>query len=257
MKKLLQELESLRQGRTDLGQAIANVRADIQSPENPHGNLTPPLVLALEQACSMRQTAQEAIADHRSDARPALHRQCAPTERVSRAMARSDFISYHVLGRLPSALANESYWATHLAAVGTQQLEGPHFRGRTGCEGQPCWWRLEETGRRPPEDGRAHATALALSEDTHRRAEKDGALVEVTLASDLAADVFFKPTSLEGFGANTLFRPELTGSSHGRTVPTDPALTGWPEAVSRSAAYEEILGEDTEVTVRVLPYRPQ
>lgn len=253
MGKLLQALKSLARSRSDMAQAVANVRADIRSAEHPHGNLTPALVAGLEEACEKEQTIHDAIADHRSSAKPELHRKCTPTDRVSRAMSRPDFISYHVLDG-SADLSEQAPWLAQLT-VGAHRFEGGDFRGRTGREDHPCWWRLEEAGRIQSEDGRAHATELALSEDVCRRAARDGTLVEVTLVSEIAADAYFKPTALEGFGPNTLFRPELTGSSYGRTAPVDPAAFGWPEVVSQSAAYAEIASDDTEITVCILPYR--
>ncbi len=77
--------------------------------------------------------------------------------------------------------------------------------------------------------------------------------MEVTLESD-SVDPLYKPTSLEGFRPDTLFRPELTGRDYGRTVPADVALGGRPELVSESHAYEDILEPGSIVEVLVLQF---
>ena len=167
-------------------------------------------------------------------------------------MAQSDFVRYHVL-RGAADQSEMGYWVRRLQP-GSHRLDGSDLRGWTGRVGGPCWWNLEESERPPPSGGRAYVAELALGESQRDQAEVDGAVVEVTIDRDAVSDQYFKPTALEGFAPDTPFRPELKGAEYGRTVPEDRQLRGWPEAVSESAEYVDILDEDDEIGVRVLTY---
>jgi hypothetical protein len=255
VQDFLQRLAALRQRNPAFKKAVDNVRADIRLETNPHGNLSTDLVASIDDDCRTGKPVERAIEDHWSTNSPRLHRRCLPPSRVRRVMARSDFVSYHVLRG--SADQSETELWTQLLSPGEHKFDGSDFSGRTGPAGRPCWWSFEEAERPISTEGRLYVAELALGESQRRRAERDRAVVEVVLDADRASDRYNKPTSLEGFGPDTPFRPELSGMEYGRTAPADPQLHGWPEVVSSSAEYLEIFEEDTDVEVRVLSYPAQ
>lgn len=248
---LLKELDDLKQDPR-YTQAVENVRDDLHSAQNPHGNLGRNLVSALEAACQAGTEVEDAIKEHLSTERPDLHRECQASTQVRRVMSRSDFVDYHVL-RGATDQSERDPWI-QLLTPGEYLFDGGDLNGSTGRPDGLAWWAVEESGRPAPNDGRRYVAELALGEGQRLKAQSDGAVVEVTLDADLASDRYFKPTALEGFGPNTPFRPELGGAAHGRTAPDDPRLQGWPEAVSESGSYVHILDEDDEIGVRVLTY---
>ncbi len=254
MRRLLQEFDRLRRQEPELRQAVENIRDDIRSSQNPNGNLEPLLVEALESGCRAGRPLRQVIGEHLCTERPELHRTCAPPSPVRRVMARSDFVSYHILRKRASSQTRRRLYRQRLD-TGDHSLKADELHGRTGRERRPCWWTFEEPDRSLPNDGRTCVAELALGDSTRRRIRREGALVDLILARDLASDRYFKPTSLEGFGPNTPFRPERAGTSFGMTVPQDPKFLGRPETVSASAPYSEILAVDDEVTIRVLAYR--
>ncbi len=253
MQNLSQALETLRQQQPSFSQASDNVVADVRSEENPHGNLSPNLVDAMDRCCGDGQEVEGVAREHRFLDQPLLHRRAPTPASVKRVMAKRFFITYQVLEGVGAADEAEiDAWMDELA-VGSHRIPEEDLAGRTGAPGEPCWWTFEEADHPTPGDGRVYVAELALGWVQCRQAERDGGVAEVALDGEAVED-FFKPTSLEGFGPDTPFRPELTGADHGRTVPPFPELRGRPELVGTSHAYEEILEPGTEVEVAVLPF---
>jgi hypothetical protein len=251
--QLLKELTRVEDADPVYSQAVTNVRADIRSVASPHGNLRGELVASLDARCGAGASLHDVVPEHRAIARPDLHSVATPPTLVRRAMARSDFVVYHILAGGAADLSERDVWIEHLTP-GDHTLTGADLAGRTGASGRPCWWTFDEPERALPTRGGSYAQELALAAGTFAKILADGALVELSVPSAAAAPAYFKPTSLEGFAPDTPFRPELSGAPHGRTAPADPQLTGWPEIVSASVAYSDILEEDAEVTLRVLEY---
>ncbi len=254
MEKLRRRLENLRRDDPRYAQAIENVLRDVRSEDNPHGNLTPPLVDALDGSCGTDTVAEEVIAEHCCNRRPELHRRAEPTpDPLRRAMPRSDFIQHHLLG--PGAANEEELDHYHRQfPAGRHRRSTVDWSGSSGRPERPCWWTCEEDGQTADDDGETLLQGLALGERALDLAARDGAVVDLGLPSaDLEAPIF-KPTSLEGFGPETLFRPDLSDSPYGRTCPTAEHLEGRPEMVSRGFRYDD-LREELTAEIRVLGFR--
>ncbi len=172
-------------------------------------------------------------------------------------MSRATFVIHHVLTGSShltgsSELAECDAWNSTLQP-GTHRLEDHKLQGRTARVEGACWWTFDESGRPGPEDGRSYLRELALGVVEDRKAAVDGFVVEVRLAEGKVGPLF-KPTALEGFSSNTLFRPELTGADHGRTAPSDAQDRSRPEIVGASQAYWDILDPGEELEIEVLSY---
>ncbi len=256
MKRFRSRLEELRNEDPRFDQAVDNALRDVQSAENPHGNLTPPLVVALDGRCHDDVPLEPVIGEHCCNRRPELHRRSEPTpDPVRRVMPRSDFIQYHLLG--PGAANEESLdHYRRQFAPGRHQESTVDWGGSSGLPDRPSWWTFEEEGRAAPADGKTLLLELALGERARDLAERDGAVVDLGISPGELEVEFFKPTSLEGFGPETLFRPELSEAPYGRTEPVDEELEGRPEIVSRSFRYDD-LREELPVEVRVLNFKPR
>lgn len=251
-EELRAKLEEKR-GDPRFAQAVENVYQDLYSKEgNPHGNLKPELVKALDGCCDGDRELVEVIDEHCCHRFPALHCQSrAAADTVKRVMSLSDFIQYHRLG---TGAANESEMGVYrrlYATVEAESISVVSMSGSTGPPERPCWWTFDEPEVSPPEDGKTLVEQLALSEEAKDLAKSDDRVITLELPSGEVE--MFKPTSLEGFEEDTRFRPELTGSPFGRTQPARQGLDGRPELVSRSVRYQE-LREDLILELKVLPY---
>lgn len=255
MEHLRRSLEALRASEPEFHQAVENVFDDVASPGNPHGNLGSNLVAALESRARSGGDARQTVREHECLEKPSLHRRVSPPREVRRAMAPRHFVVYHVLEGSGSADESEVEAWLRVLTPGNHRLAKDDLGGRTSAPGRPCWWSGAEPDHPSPATGETYVHELALGEIQCQQAEQDGAVVEVTLLSEWVGEHFFKPTALEGFGPRTRFRPELTGSPWGRTVPTRPELRGRPELVSPGAAYREILKEGDEIAIAVLSFR--
>ncbi len=258
MQKLRDSLEALSLGDNSFRQAVENVLADVRSDENPHGNLAPNLISLLEECCDGSGSVEQHVWDHQFLQEPLLHCSSPLRPTLRRAMAWRWFITYQVLSGsgAPSA-ADESEidaWKHRLPAGRCGPLETRTLLGRTGKEDRPCWWTFDHPDCTVEEDGWCYAHQLSLGPSDIEQARLDEALVEVSIHGESVGPIF-KPTSLEGFWPYTLFRPELTGADHGRTVPAEPGFAGRPEVVSASQAYSEVAKTTEEIEVRILPYR--
>ncbi len=255
MENLVQALEALRRQQAAFSQAVENVLLDVRSEESVHGNLSPNLVASLDQGCTGSDTVEPVVRAHRFLETPLLHRRApAPAAGVQRLMAKRFFVTYQVLEGTGAADESEiDAWMDQLGP-GSHRLPEDALLGRTGTAGEPCWWTFQEDGHPVPGDGETYARELALGNHQCRQAVVDGAVVEVRVESR-AVEPLFKPTSLEGFGPETPFRPELTGADHGRTAPNDAGLRGRPELVGSSHGYGEVLEPGSELEVKVLTYR--
>ena len=228
--------------------------ADVCSADNPHGNLKENLVRELDDCCGGSRPVTELVQEHSCLKRPLLHRAASPPgPMLRRALPLSEFVVYHLVGTGAALEASIDDFLAECPIGFSAQKPCNVFKGATGPAGRPSWWTFDESDADPETDDWAYARQLALGETTRERADEDGALVEVAVESH-ALDRVYKPTSLEGFGRNTPFRPELTGADHGRTVPADPAHAGRPEVVSASQTYSRLAINIDEVAVRVLPY---
>ena len=254
MKNLLASLEDLRRLDPTYHQAVENVLGDVCSTGNPHGNLKDDLVRELDDCCcAPPRPVTELVREHCCIKKPALHREASPGPILRRALPLSQFVGYHLVGTGAALEADVDDFLSVCPIGSASRLLCENLKGSTGAPTRPSWWTFDEPGRDLETDGWAYARQLALGEVTLEAAEEDGALVELEMETHALGRVF-KPTSLEGFGPNTPFRPELTGADHGRTVPEDPAHIGRPEVVSASQTYSRLAVHIDEVAVRVLPY---
>lgn len=78
MQHLRQSLNALCQADSRFDEAVENVFNDVSSPSNPHGNLAPNLVNALDACCAAGQAARDAVDEHTCLRQPLLHRRATP-----------------------------------------------------------------------------------------------------------------------------------------------------------------------------------
>ncbi len=255
MARFLKLLDALERDDPSYAQAVQNVRDDVASETNQHGNLSPQTVEKIESDCASKGDARGAIERHTFLQQPDLHRQCdsvpAPGT-IRRAMAPTTFVAYHLFEGTAADQALVEDVAKNLAR-GTRTHTAAELGGSTGPNGRPCWWTFDEPDHTRPAEGEAYMHELALGLTAIRQAQLDEAVVEVELPVESLAVPLVKPTSLEGFGADTNFRPELTGADHGRTWPTRVGLCAWPEVVSKSVSYGD-LDEELDIKIDVFGF---
>jgi hypothetical protein len=274
---LLSQLTALEAAEPAYAQAARNVREDLRSTFSPNGNICEGVALAIEAECCKHGTTasnhlHEVIEAHRANgaAAHAVSRQTVPPDGLARVMPMSTFISYHALD--PNAdnrqllknkerrekLKNALFGIPKIRmvdAIYEAKLECQRMKGTTSGPRSLTWW----TNAIPKPDGTAPGKTLmqrlALCEDTLLQAEKDRHVVVVTMPEAGFTNVgeeVYKPNALDGYRANTKFRPELSGKPHGLTFPDDPALAPLPELVSASILYKDM--GTVEVTLFAVPF---
>lgn len=236
-------------------QAVDAVLRDLQGDDNVHGNITRTAQASLDKACEVTPGSgaidiEAVIADHPSpqpiSGAPA---RTPPDEPLRQVVPYSLFLRYHI-GMDSERTLNLEAGVRH----GKRSISRSSFNGTTGRLGYPSWWTW---GSPPPAQGRDYVEQLALPEIVNAKAAEANGVAEVTIPQGhFPAGVFtFKPSALDGFGANTRFEPDLTDSPHGWTKPANPSThPPRPELVSRSFAYADLPDEVDFVSVVFLAY---
>lgn len=268
MSALKDQLERLARLKPEFSQAVANLLADVRSPANPHGNVPAGLANELEAAC-------HAVPEHEIERIITTvqkyqiggelngHREptAKPVDRLRRVFSLFKIAAYHVGdGESPLSLAENETRMMAMKAMFqaapsvTERLET--MTGTTGRKGAPSWWSFKEGNNHPETaDGRTCLEELALPPEEIDRAEKDGMAVEVMIAATNFHQSFYKPSALDAFNENTLFRPDHSTAFHGKTVPLRSGLNSRPELISRSVAYTGLGNDDTEIVLTALPFK--
>lgn len=262
-------LEAIASAHNSLAQAIGNLVADVHHPAtNPHGNIDPDLVTAVNEALAdirptLKTLSSQSDGAEAEEARKALvdavhtcncarkwelrTRKWSPDGSLHRFISKESF-AYHLAGDEPSRLADVSDYLDALfddaAAPKPTHIPRARLAGTTARPGYPAWWTFQL-----PEDkftsGREYAGALALG------ITAEEGLIEVRMGhTRFGAKGFCKPCAIDGFCANTLFRPNHDAVRHGRTAPTDPEVAGQPELVRPPDRYHALLGDGDSLEIR-------
>jgi hypothetical protein len=273
---LLSQLTALETAEPAYAQAARNVRNDLRSASEPNGNICELVALAIEADCCKHGKTtcdhlHEVIEAHRNNEVIAHvgNQQTVPPDGLARVVPMSTFISYHALDsnadnrqllkkERREKLKNALFGIPKIRVVDATyeaKLECQRMRGTTGRPLSLTWW----TKAIPKPDGTAPGKTLmqrlALCEATLLQAEEDRHVVVVTMPKAGFVSVgeeVYKPNALDGYHADTKFRPELSGKPHGLTFPDDPALAPLPELVSASILYEDV--GTVEVTLFAVPF---
>nr|VFK38701.1 MAG: hypothetical protein BECKTC1821D_GA0114238_100540 [Candidatus Kentron sp. TC] len=261
MDNCLERLRAFAESNPAYEHAIRNIRRDLRSKDNPHGNIGPERAKALASACADEPlpSLPNAIAKCRTMKRPDLaveQIQKPPHAPLRRVMSLTCFVTYHMVSGADSHLSAER---AKREFRNTEEYRITRFRGATGHPEKPTWWTFRE-GDAPPTtgDGEHYLRELALSEATIKEAMENGMAVEVIVPEQIIPNPLYKPCALDGFDEGTQFQPDLTDAPFGRTVPLDPGLSGHPELISESLPYEKmdadgIRHKDIRLTVRPIP----
>ena len=94
-----------------------------------------------------------------------------------------------------------------------------------GTSGHPraTWWTFSPSDQDPwSGTGEDYMRALALSPDRLDQAREDGYVAVLTVRHSSLDTHLYKPSSLNGYGPDSQFRPDLSQAEHGYTAPLPP-----------------------------------
>nr|VFK78251.1 MAG: hypothetical protein BECKSD772D_GA0070982_101019 [Candidatus Kentron sp. SD] len=272
MDNCLKRLRAFAEDNPAYQHAIRNIRRDLRAGDNPHGNIGPARARALADACAdTTLPLPDVIAEYQTIKRPDLAEPIPrPDAPLRRVMSLTCFVTYHYskqryvreassdtessLDKFVNKLKRDL--EPLLEQNKSKEYKLNDFHGSTGKPEQPTWWSFREDGNRTTtNNGKRYLRELALSELEIKKAMKDGMAIEVIVPEEIIRKPLYKPCALDSFKEETLFRPDLSDASFGRTVPFNPNLVGHPELISESFPYKEmgaggIKEEDIRLTVR-------
>jgi|GEM_PF-5542690 len=242
---------------------LDNITSDRHHPDhNPHGNIGQATQAAIEGMCAGKPPTATAhlvgVVEAHYSYQPRAERPGCTTRdgKVIRTVVPKDiFVAHHLMSALEDLFHSDALTST--GGNGETTVPAAALGGRTQREKAPTWWTF---GGPEPRCGRAYVEDLALPRTTINKAESAGAVVEIALPATALSVPLHKPSSIDGYGAWSRFKPDLTACSHGMSDP-DPGFRPRAELVSESLAYQEIANRaisagrpEVMVTVKVIAW---
>ncbi|MCP4698253.1 MAG: hypothetical protein GY862_15575 [Gammaproteobacteria bacterium] len=233
-----------------MAQAVKNIKTDCYSPSNPNGNITQAVMDSMEGECGKNPlpSIEDTVNEHQTLKKPALYTKMngkLPVKELKRVMSLTSFVTYHInnssaapFAKLANAPTLLKDYKAEFKKTPAQKFPIDELEGSTGRLDAPSWWTFQESGVPPlSNDPETYAQEMALGKRERERIKKDGMAVEITLTATELGESLYKPSALDGFEENTLFRPETSGLDYGRTHPVHAKLQSRPEIISPSKQY--------------------
>jgi len=274
MGKFLLQLTALEHEEPAMKRAVKNVIMDIQSDQQPKGNIKTHIVEAIENICSKhpgKKTGhlRKTITNHQSIKNAEFYDPVPPPKGkpLQRVVSFFNFVKYHILdGSRGKTLIGRSYSKqdallflkkdilSRFEKRKSIKIELDELQGSTGKEDEPTWWTFYEKDSVIPGTGKTYMQELALTDEEMQEAEMDNTTIQLTVTAEELGRDLFKPTALDSFFPETKFEPELTGNVYGYTSPQESGLRPRPEIVSASAAYRD-LKNTKSLKLKRFPYK--
>lgn len=280
MKHCDTQFKTLAKRKPAMARAVDNLFKDCNTSAQPHGNIPGKIAQSMSDSCNRYKDheidhLEGLVKQHRAIARPTEYNHVpAPhTHTLLRVQALSTFFIYHfhngaggpgLLSTTASILdLNVPHGYKKLlkeldegtTVKGTKTYHAFELNGTTGKPDNPTWWTFCEKKYSRPNHGETYMKELALSGNEIKKARDDEFAVEISINPKDFNETLFKPTALDAFDPDTGFEPELTGKPYGYTAPCDRGLKSWPELVSKSRAYINIIKNNSaEIMVRKIPF---
>jgi hypothetical protein len=239
-------------------QAVKNLKDDC-CPDN--GNIPQTVVASINRCCEQRGNDYKGILSivkqHGVLEKPEFYAtvsfaDCNSADgKLRRLVPIRDFVIHHIGVSDDSAAARkENDLESRIQRYKTMlQIEwnSDDLNGWTGDPETVSWWTFNLIGSTPIPDALEYVNQLAIqwSEQTQKDLGKDQMIVEIIIDAGQVGELY-KPTALESFQENTLFRPGAKDIPYGMTCPrclsesstrVDPL--GRPELISRSICYQK------------------
>ncbi|MBF0495396.1 MAG: hypothetical protein HQK58_02290 [Deltaproteobacteria bacterium] len=133
-------------------------------------------------------------------------------------------------------------WADLLERLRVKRYIGPPWSA--------TWWTFETSDLElvPPATGEDYMKELALSAREMDNG-KNTAVIELEITVEGLDSKVYKPTALDGFCSNTLFKPELTDRPYGLTCTAETGIKFRPEVISASKRYRDLKTKQVRLTI--------
>ena len=269
MPKLTAALDKLASTNPPYQQTALNCQRDLRSESNPHGNIpeavTTKLEQQLEQAVEAPDSAQwqQWAQQHNCIGLPKHYQSVEPNcQRLVKVM------SYRHLKRQaskaksasrPQALPSYSVQRQQSAELSAykpmasedyreQKFKGRELEGSSGNPADASWWGFDTDEQELDyQYANQYMQALALSPRQIDQARLDGFALLVSInRADLQQNLY-KPSALNAFVADTLFRPDLSARNYGLTAPVNKAYPPVAEVVSATIEWQQLAGNKVQI----------
>ena len=269
MPKLTAALDKLASTNPPYQQAALNCQLDLRSENNPHGNIpeavTTKLKQNLEQAAEAPDSTQWqqwvkqhnclGISEHYQSVEPDCQqlvkvmsyryfkRQASKAKSASRPQALPSYSVQRQQSAELSAykpMAGEDYRE--------QKFKGRELEGSSGNPADASWWGFDTDEQELDyQYANQYMQALALSPRQIDQARLDGFALLVSInRADLQQNLY-KPSALNAFVADTLFRPDLSARNYGLTAPVNKAYPPVAEVVSATIEWQQLAGNKVQI----------
>ena len=262
MTKITTALGNIAQTNLEYRQAALNCQMDLCSENNPHGNIPAEVTTKLEQqldeaagspdGTQWQQWAKQhnclGIPEHYQSVEPDcqrlvkvmsyrhLKRRANKAESVSRPQALPSYsVQRQQAAELPAykPMADEEYRE--------QKFKGKELEGSSGNPADASWWGFA-TAEQNLEYHCAndYMQAVALSPRQIDQARLDGFALLVSIDRADQQQNLYKPSALNAFVADTLFRPDISGKNYGLSAPLSKAYPPVAEVVSATIEWRQL-----------------
>ena len=262
MPNLTAALDNLASTNPPYQQAALNCQRDLRSASNPHGNIpeavTTKLKQKIEQAVEAPDSTQwQQWAKHHNCLGLPEHYQSVEPD----CQQLVKVMSYRHLKRQaskaksasrPQALPSSSIQRQQAAELSAykpaadevyreQEHRGRELEGSSGNPKDASWWSFTTAEQKLEyQYADEYMRALALSPRQIDQARLDGFALLLSIdRADLQRSLY-KPSALNAFAADTLFRPDVSTNNYGLTAPVKKTYPPVAEVISATIEWRQL-----------------
>ena len=269
MPKLTAALDKLASTNPPYQQTALNCQQDLRSDNNPHGNIPEAVTAELEQQLDEATESpdsnqwQQWAKQYNCLGLPEHYHPVDPDcQRLVKVMSYSYFkrqASKAKSASRPQALPSYSVQRQQSAELSAykpmagedyreQKFKGRELEGSSGNPADASWWGFDTDEQELDyQYANQYMQALALSPRQIDQARLDGFALLVSIdRADLQQNLY-KPSALNAFVADTLFRPDISDNNYGLTAPVNKAYPPVAEVVSATIEWQQLAGNKVQI----------
>ena len=262
MTKLIAALSDLVSTNPEYRQADWNCRQDMRGESNPHGNIPEAVTVELEKQIAGAAGAPNVdqwqdwakqhnclgLPGHYLPVKPKckrlikvmsyrhLKRRANKAESASRPQALPSYsVQRQQAAELPSykPMSDEEYRE--------QKFKGKELEGSSGNPADASWWGFATAEQKLAYHcANDYMQAVALSPRQIDQARLDGFALLVSIDRADLQQKLYKPSALNAFVPDTLFRPDISAKNYGLSAPEDKAYPPVAEVVSATIEWRQL-----------------
>ena len=262
MLKLTAALDNLASTNPPYQQVALNCQRDLRRASNPHGNIPKAVTARLEQKLDQatdapdskqwQQWAQQhnclGLSEHYHPVDPDCQRlvKVVSYRHLKRQASKAKSASR------PQALPSSSIQRQQAAELSAykpaadevyreQEHRGRELEGSSGNPTDASWWSFATAEQKLEyQYADEYMQALALSPRQIDQARLDGFALLLSIDRADLQQSLYKPSALNAFAADTLFRPDVSASNYGLTAPVKKTYPPVAEVISATIEWRQL-----------------